>query len=652
MKIEKLTIPNGYKQLRASILFGLSDVVLLAGPNGGGKTRVLDALRDNRRTDPGPGLGEQRRDLKRLKDELAQIEAQIPVGAPGQGPGSAHELKQRREQLVNEIGPRDRAMHAKAMIEPDLLPEPTIADLTSAAVSFANCSQSAPSVWKEAQRQIRHRFDFNAAIQHGPNAVYGLLTNWISSRAEGTALDPERRDEIQKSYARLNSITNSLLGAEFTIATIEDGPQIFGHPLDAADKLSAGQKILLALVYLLYFQEDTDKDLLVVWDEPETHLHPDAVIKVLEQIRSACPRAQIWIATHSVHVLAHFQDHGIWFVKDGVVKRGGRVAERVLSSLVGGDQQLDKLAEFLALPAQRALRAFAVQCLVPPGTVDTLPGDAQTKQIYDILSSNVGARPLAVLDYGAGKGRLLAELLAPHSDAKCEPAFSYFAYDFEPSEEDAASVDRYLGAAYGNASGRYRVGQSASALADWKSTFDVVVLCNALHEIDPTKWSELFGPSGSITMSLRDDGHFFLVEDYVLAAGERAHRFGFLLLDRAELKLLFAAGDHEIQSFDHPKQQYRNRLKTHVMARDVIARMTLETIVEALRSLRDRSFSEAREHHANEDRSAESGHKLAVSAHQHLNALLALEALDRPLAHGPDESSAGAAPSFAEEVLA
>src|SRR4249919_3515800 len=45
MKIASINIPAGYKGLSAIRMAGLKDVVVLAGRNGSGKTRILQALK-------------------------------------------------------------------------------------------------------------------------------------------------------------------------------------------------------------------------------------------------------------------------------------------------------------------------------------------------------------------------------------------------------------------------------------------------------------------------------------------------------------------------------------------------------------------------------------------------------------------------------
>lgn len=471
--------------------------------------------------------------------------------------------------------------------------------------------------------ELGTRLDLGLAVQHGPEALYKLMANAVAATSSMTNLTAEQREAHIAKLNAINNLANEVLGSEFSMGDWEAGPVLFGRPLDSAAALSAGQRYLLAMLYVLFFQAEASKDVLVIWDEPENHLHPDAVINLLERIRASCPGVQLWIATHSIHVLSHFQEHGIWFAQNGVIARGGKVAEKVLSSLLGDEQQIGRLAEFLALPAQRAMRQFASECLVQPGVVDTLPGDAQTTQIFDLLKGLDAS--LSVLDFGAGKGRLLGELMA-HSGVL--EKVDYHAYDYFPAASDQSAVRNALEKAYGEHGSRYFVGEAGDVLSAVRGRFDVVVMCNVLHEVEPQMWESFFGPEGAVANCLNENGRLLIVEDYVLAAGERAHDFGFLLLEAEELRQLFKAEAGEIETFQHSRDRYRDRLKAHVVPRAALLRLDQRSVLASLEALRDRSYAEARRIHSSADGASDQGHRLAVATHQHLNALLALEAMD------------------------
>jgi hypothetical protein len=95
---------------------------------------------------------------------------------------------------------------------------------------------------------------------------------------------------------------------------------------------------------------------------------------------------------------------------------------------------------------------------------------------------------------------------------------------------------------------------------------------------------------------VKDDGFVLFVEDYALPTGERAHEYGFLLLDEQELRLLFAITEDDIalgrfNRNDHLSQEYRGRLIAHAVSATCLTRLSEITRWNAIRSLHDRSLS-------------------------------------------------------------
>ncbi|UZW58539.1 AAA family ATPase [Lysobacter enzymogenes] len=331
---------------------------------------MLQAVRDNCSRAPAMPPGQQRKELAKLREELAQAESQLSRAESLLNPAGhlRSQVQQKRESVRNH----ESFVLGVPIIEPDILPPPVIVDLTMADVSFQDAT--AVSGWADAQKQIGRQLDLNIAMQFGPGAVYALLANSVAATSSTSKMGEEERRDCLEKFERLNVLAEQILGAKFEIGRMEDGPLLFGHRLENARLLSSGQRMLLAVLYVLFFQEGADKDVIIIWDEPENHLHPDAAIKIIENLRGACPKAQIWMATHSVHILAHFQEHGIWFAREGRVTRGGKVAEKVLDSLLGDEFQLNRLAEFLAIPAQRALRLLLGSVFLSLGQFTHCPG--------------------------------------------------------------------------------------------------------------------------------------------------------------------------------------------------------------------------------------------------------------------------------------
>lgn len=399
---------------------------------------------------------------------------------------------------------------------------------------------------------------------------------------------------------------------------------LFDRPIIEAD-LSEGQMILLKITMSLFFQDGSADDLIILLDEPETHLHPFAITQMIDNIRAACPNAQLWIATHSLHVLAHFEDTDIWFVKDGLVRKAGKHSIEVLHSLTGDDQGLDKLSRLLALPAEYTALKFAAECLSPPGVADTAAGDPQTAQIQCILSGLVAHdRPMRLLDIGMGKGRLLNELAAHHGQ-ELATKIDYFGLNIKASVEEKDACLTKLLTRFDDADRRYLGDvQKLKETLDPESV-DIAIMCNVLHEIDPAKWLHIFGNTGYLAERMRPDGFLLIVEDELLKVGERAHAFDFLVLTRNEIMTLFGGSRDDVAfvTISHPEPRYRDRLKAHLVPARLLANVDRKRVDAAITELKKHAVDEIDS--IKQDAGANSSAKhYAFWTHQLANATLAL----------------------------
>lgn len=619
MKVESLEISEGLLGLRAARMDRLGDVVLLAGPNGGGKSRVLKLLGSTASgSDPTYPQTRQRVDA---------IERAIRDG--GQHP-----------DLISLPVLRDTLSKFPTVAwisDGSAIPRVENIELTGNwTVSAPNTSFGTPSSLAPDGNTLQLKSDL---INRGVQKIHDLLHQRTLAHSP-VVDDAVLRLRLDGDFERLNKLAKDLLGTQFDFHP-QQGSRIFGRPVHESE-LSRGQMILLGILASLFLYRDLDaSEVVFVWDEPEVHLHPNAVIDVIDRLRRNFPQAQFWIATHSIHLLAHFEEQSIWYVRNGQISRAGRNTHEVLCSLIGDERGLAQLHDFLRLPGKRALHSFASQCLSEPGVADFSSTDPQLRQIRDVLLSHISpGKPLRILDFGAGKCRLLDELsaMAANMGRPVGEVFDYVGYDWsDPADPaiDAKNVPpEALYRAYGKDGARRYVTGTYDVLAKF-AEFDVVLLCNSLHEIDVDYWPQLFGEYGLFHGRLNSNGHLFIVEDYLLSIGERAHRHGFLLLDELELKDLLD-DRNSIRSWQHENEKFADRLRTHAIPRATLAGYSPATQLRAVKTLERRCWREVERLHGQslDDRS---GREFAFWTHQFVNAHKALLELERTGAASNDE---------------
>lgn len=464
-------------------------------------------------------------------------------------------------------------------------------------------------------------------VHHLPSSclakIRTIQNQWFQATHPNWKSASEVRERYTREYEQLQELIQIILGTELGLDD-HSRPTLFGRP--AADaKLSDGQVILLQFAVALQAQGRSLADTIVFLDEPENHLHPTALRQFLDAIRARLSHGQIWVATHSVHVLAQADPADIWYMEDGEVRYAGRTPERVLESLLGGDEEIGRLADFMLLPARLASIHFAAECLRPPSVVMTTAEDPQTNQIFRVLQTlRTDGRPLRILDFGAGKGRLLRTLaeVGALSNMTLREHIDYFAYD--PGSDDAAACRAVLNECYGEERTRHFEEKSKLKTALDCQSIDAVVMCNVFHEIRPEEWFELFSPQDILRTLLREDGYLLIVEDQLMPTGEKAHQKGFLVLDELNIKRLFAITESD-RGY-RVDQRNDGRLKAHLIPAAYLARFTRDTMGAALEELKETAKEQVKRLRE-KDGTYRNGKLHALWTQQWVNAELALESL-------------------------
>ncbi len=242
-----------------------------------------------------------------------------------------------------------------------------------------------------------------------------------------------------ESGNELMKLVSAMLGenSQLTIDR-DDHIQLFGRG-DFYTTLSHGQRVLLKLAIQLHAQKVVLSDALIILDEPENHLHPAALSQVIDVLLNEVTTGQVWIATHSVPLISRLvakDPMSLWYMADGKISHAGRRPEMVLEGLIGNETEVSMLREFTDLPAKLASNRFAAECLLSPTTVGPKTGDKQQLQMVDALKRIADGKPLRVLDFGAGQGRLLASL----REEDLLDRVDYFAFDL-PGDSNGTRQD-------------------------------------------------------------------------------------------------------------------------------------------------------------------------------------------------------------------
>jgi ABC-type cobalamin/Fe3+-siderophores transport system ATPase subunit/SAM-dependent methyltransferase len=583
----------------------LGQVVLVAGKNGCGKTRLLNLVKNmvhitqqliqNKSQYSASKAGLQKniidfnQNISSYEHQLLSIQDEGTRGnyrnTISQWQKNIENFEQQIDQLEQQWAtpnPLEFAEGVMTMNTVDFIPK---------KVKLDDYLRKPSHDWKNLAEKI-----VNVGVDHLDSGTFPLL-QLTQNRALFSALPTstatqEEKDRFAAEFNRLDELIFSFLGCHLGHDN-EGNSTIFGYQLGSS-MLSDGQSIIIQLCAAIFCQGGSLNNFTIFMDEPENHLHPSAVIDLLDKIRELHPNGQFWIATHSIPLLSHFDPSSIWYVEEGLVRHAGRTPEKVLRSLLGDEERIQKLREFTSLPAELATNRFAFECLLPPDVVLTDKEDPQTKQLQiSINALRQEKKFLRLLDFGAGKGRMIANLADQEPDIAT--TLDYYAYDEWDNNKDIC-INNIKASYPGDADARYHNSIESLRCKCDDNSFDVVVLCNVLHEIPTDEW---IGLINRIYQLLTKDGFLLLVEDCRIPTGELPHKNGFVVLNTLHLKKLFRIGESEAKFVAHDARlndpSQRNRLMAHLIPAPYLQNVTAESLRSALEELKDSAITSLKE---------------------------------------------------------
>jgi len=548
----------------------LGQVVALAGRNGSGKSRVLEAV-EHYAMQRNSYIGMYTEDV----GEVPKLQGLL--NSDPANPARVHweaNLANRRERIDLV---RCLEISGDAVLRPiRFVPK---------KLELADPSQATNATLLSRFMQTKN-VSINELQDTALSYIQQTQNRFWNATHQNYSGDVEARRHAVSDYERLQGLLQSFVGKTIT-RSVDDVAQIFGKDLATA-RLSDGQKILLQLCVAIHAQGDSIGNGFLILDEVENHLHPSVVIDVMETIMKVAPQVQVWLATHSVPLLAYVLSRdpmALWFVNDGSIAHAGRNPKVVMDSLLGGEERIAQLHAFTGLPAQLAALNYASESLAPPTVLPFSESDPQVSQIRRIISQLRGDGPLRVLDFGAGKGRLLEGLAALSDDIRVNELVSYYALD--SSLDDAPHCVAAIEQWFPSEPPRHFHSIDALTGAVGDGYFDLIVMCNVLHEVTPLAWGELFSETSALMRLLGSDGYLLVVEDLRIPTGEKAHEFGFLVFDTQHLRTLFSIDQADVaqHSFVCSDARGDGRLKAHLISRRCLIRYSSTSRNEAIRQL-------------------------------------------------------------------
>lgn len=370
-------------------------------------------------------------------------------------------------------------------------------------------------------------------------------------------------------------------------------------------EFSDGQKILFAFIILLFYIEEKSDDPLskciILFDEPERNLHPDAIITLIEKLRISFYSGQLFFASHSMDLLAILDVNELFYISNETISRKNII--NIIENISG--DLLSKSIDLYSSILDWSYNNFMSQCLLSPESIEfTNKEDIQVKSFVEILKDGKG---LNVLEFGAGKGRIYKS----SEDFFTRSNSNYSAYEINP---DDLKILNSLSI------------RSFTRLSDIPvDSFDFILLCNTLHEIHPNEWIDVIN---SLINALKKDGYLIFIEKNLLSKGENAHKHGFFVFNNEEIKDLFSLANVPQNIFAAGLSEYeKSKILCVPLEKNSIKHINSNAIRKSINSLKERSFasidrikSSLRGSVINKE-ALKLGHELAFHSVQYINSI-------------------------------
>lgn len=445
INISEELINNGLKPVKMK---RLGQVVLLAGQNGSGKTRLLNLIAETINSKPKKSkIDKLDSDIQEHKDAIEgqqrQIESfQKSLETETRAPNikiAEHQIDQCKNNIRQyeiQLSKYDEIGKWNFIQTNEIAENYTIIPFVPKSLDLKDANNFNKKTLLSNAGKV-DTVGVNSLSEGTFARIQVIQDRWHNATHQDSEHPKEDIEEAVVEYESLKELIKIFLNTDLG-RNLNGEPTLFGFSLGQSN-LSDGQKVLLQLCLAIHCQDEKLENLILFLDEPENHLHPSVLIQTIERVLEKIPNGQLWISTHSIPLLSYFDPSNIWYVENNKISYAGTGPEKVLKSLVGDENRISKLQDFISLPGQLALNRHAFESLFHPEVVMTDSSDPQTLQIRDELKGYVeDDAKIRVLDYGVGKGRLLANILSSITEpiSNFNKRFEYVAYDKYPEDKD------------------------------------------------------------------------------------------------------------------------------------------------------------------------------------------------------------------------
>ncbi|WP_343583129.1 AAA family ATPase [Herbaspirillum sp.] len=337
MKIRELHL-NDWMVIKQADFEDLSDFVVIAGPNGVGKTKIKDAIvyifQNN--GNPPPGC--------RVILEATNEEEKTAWG---------------REQLVL---PQPNFWQFFQRNNKRLKTKSRLIQIDSNRVveSVAFQQLTFQSIGNPEEEEVGYSYGFNNVKDRFADicrTLHRLKSKEVTSvyQEYRSNLDPKKTDvsltKLQDPTARYIEMFGKLLYPK-EMLPIDINSSTIQYKDDDGNirqfsELSSGEREVVILTFDILAQNPSD--CLILVDEPEVHLHPELTFRLIKALKSIGETNQYFLFTHSPDIIGNSLDTGVHFIRPKIRVPLGNQVIRIDESNVDAFKSIPNIRETIGM---------------------------------------------------------------------------------------------------------------------------------------------------------------------------------------------------------------------------------------------------------------------------------------------------------------
>ena len=297
----------------------LSDVVVLAGPNGVGKTRFISWLL------------RFIMDLPTNSNQWIRVAATSPQERAewGQDILDTRQLNDANKLRTTLQKQRPRGLHVSSVL--NFESDRSISQIQPYSFSWDFQDPFAEMVgWEQGFTRLSGRFQDTVhsifrKVRSRREAISLHVENLIKAREGLTSETKDEKGDERRISIDPNEFPDPLIPFADAFAQLL-APKSLAAPdpkrqklfyRDGADErpitdLSSGEREVVNIVFDFLLRNPSD--CIIVFDEPELHLHPELSYKLIQTLRNVGARNQFLFITHSADIISASLDHSVVFI--------------------------------------------------------------------------------------------------------------------------------------------------------------------------------------------------------------------------------------------------------------------------------------------------------------------------------------------------